>query len=185
MSNIKAVDRLLSRYGEPSKHTRKRQHNPHIILTKRNPPKPTSPRMQLLTLFLLAVSAGALPQSQTLSPTATLAPTVDPLNSTKPNMHGRDFEMPTLGNFDDPKCHGTHLGTKATIDVNEDCIKFSPANAYLDIFWGDSNGSLDFYSDDQCSKDHHLKAVGEVHHSHTCVEVASLGGKVLSVNNLA
>ena len=91
--------------------------------------------------------------------------------------------MPTIGNFDDTKCQGTHLGTKLTVNVDEDCIQFSPANEYLDIFWGDSNGSLDFYSDDQCSKDHHLKVVSEAHHSHSCVSVASFGGKVLSLNN--
>ena len=139
--------------------------------------------MQLLALLLLlAVSAGALPQSDNLSPSETPTSTTTPMNSTAPYTHQkRGDNYPTLGNFDDDKCHGTHLGTKITIK-DAACVQFAPTNKNIDIYWGDSVGRPQVYSDDHCGATQPLKTItGDNNHARTCASVASLGGTVLSV----
>ena len=150
--------------------------------------------MQILALFLLAVSAGALPQPPDLSPSAPIPTSV---NTTAPYMHekrdddGYDDDAgtpavkfedpPTIGNFDDHKCHGTHLGTKITInDVG--CVKFTPTNKYLDFYFGDSGESLGAFSDDHCGSKKPMKIISpDADQRRICVSVADLGGTVLSV----
>ena len=134
--------------------------------------------MQFLAIFLLAVSAGALPQSHTLSPSATT-----PGNSTESNKHEKRFKYPTLGNFDAKDCQGTHLGDKTTLDDDSKCFPFIAPNTYVDIYWGEGSGVLQFYSDDACSNDHLLHTLSqEGLGSRMCVERGKLGDGVHSVN---
>lgn len=138
--------------------------------------------MQLLALFLLSVSAGALPQSSNLSPSETVASTSTLVNSTAPYTHEKRFDDPTLGNFDDPKCHGTHLGTKTTVE-GQKCIQFTPTNAFIDIYWGQGEGQLQFYSSNDCDSQHKLKTfLQSTFEDHSCVSVAKFKGTVLSVD---
>ena len=137
--------------------------------------------MQLLALFLLAVSAGALPQSENLSPSHTLTPTTTPIHSPAPSTHQkRDHDYPTLGNFDDHKCHGTHLGTKLTV-TDIACVQFAATNKYIDIYWGSSLGLLEIYSDGSCGTAKPTKTIYSDGHGRKCISVAKLGGTVRSV----
>lgn len=184
-----------------TKHTRARQHSSQTILAQPSPPIPTPPPaaiptknphllqlaiMQLLALFLLAVSAGALPQSHNPSPSATLAPTTTTLvNTTAQHEHEKRGGDQSIGNFDDPKCHGTHLGNKATLeeDMNH-CLKFTPDHRFVDIYWSSSSNAEPWtYSDDACGGQFGQTAPMEVilGKSRRCVAVADLGGEVKSV----
>ncbi|KAL8791818.1 MAG: hypothetical protein Q9195_005554 [Heterodermia aff. obscurata] len=137
--------------------------------------------MQLLAPFLLAVSAGALPQSSNPSPSETLAPTGTLANSTVPSTHQKRYEDLTLGNFDDPKCAGTHLGTKTTIERKQ-CIQYTPANKFIDVYWGQSEGQLRFYSSGDCDENNRIKKLDEkLVEKHTCLKVADFTKTVLSV----
>ena len=134
--------------------------------------------MQFLALFLLAVSAGALPQPPNPSPSVTL------VNTTAPSMFKRKagFEDPTIGNFDDPHCKGTHLGDKLIINVDADCVPFTPKNSHIDIFWGDANPYMYFFSDDVCSNANKIKEIDKSGgQKHKCVKVDSLNGTVKSM----
>ena len=145
---------------------------PHSHYPTRQTPQLHS--MQILALFLLAVSAGALPQSSSLSPSETLAPTSTLVNSTMPHMHDKRRGGPTIGNFDNAKCKGEHLGTKVNIPAGDDCVKWQPSNTYIDIYWGDASG-LTFFTDDNCSMNQRVKSVTSGS-SRTCIDLATLGG---------
>ena len=141
--------------------------------------------MQFLALFLLAVSAGALPQSHTPSPSATLAPTTTLVNTTAPHEHAKRGGDPSIGNFDDPKCKGTHVGNKATLtNEMQDCLQFTPDHPFIDIYWGaTSNVEAWAYPDAICGVKHGKTPPIMVIHgkSRRCVDVKDLGGDVKSV----
>ena len=140
--------------------------------------------MQLLALFLLAVSAGALPQSRNPSPSATLAPTATLVNTTAPYEHEKRGGDPSIGNFDDPKCQGTHLGDRATLENSmNNCLPFTPANKFVDIYWGySSNARVWTYPDDGCGQMGNTQPMKVISgKSRTCAAVADLGGEVKSV----
>ena len=132
--------------------------------------------MQLLALFLLAVSAGALPQSP------------DPVDSTMTHVHEKRLEQvkPSIGNFDDPKCHGKFLGTNSTSssDITK-CFKFTPVGQSIHMYWGSSSGVAWIFSNDHCDGQTYgnppLKVIRwDDGDKLDCVSVKDLGGKVQS-----
>ena len=133
--------------------------------------------MQILALFLLAVSAGALPQSSSLSPSATLAPTSTLVNSTTPHMHEKRKGAPTIGDFDNDKCKGEHLGTKIQMPYDSTCLAWQPTNNWIDIYWGDGSNMVTFYTDNNCNIDLKVKTLHQgFWESRRCVALDTLGG---------
>ena len=122
--------------------------------------------MQVLALFLLAVGAGALPQSPDHSPSASATTTIPPVNSTAPYMHEkRDPGAPiklhgpsTIANFDDDKCGLQQFGDNVTI-TDTGCVKFHPTNKYLYIYYN-GNGELGFFPDDHCGAKKPIEILG-------------------------
>ena len=115
--------------------------------------------MQLLSLFLLAVSAGALPPSRTPPLSEALAPTTTdtPVNSTSPQILEKR-SLPWIGNFDNQGCHHSHVGHERPKIAGQTCTPFIPSSSYVNIFWGngwDTINGLYLYSDDEC---HNLNA---------------------------
>lgn len=180
MSKIKARNPP----GLPTEHTCTRQYNLHIILTQSIPTKKAplpSEKMQVLALFLLAVSAGALPQPSELSPSETLTSTTS-ISSTAPEIHARRIAMnPNIKNFEDPQCHGDPIGDELDFLVTPNCQKFTPTNSYFWITWGIGGGhNMSFFSDDHCGQLLQNIVQGD-HDWHKCIEVANLGKNVGSL----
>ena len=132
--------------------------------------------MHLLTLFFHALSAGALPPTPDPSPSNSLVNTTAPTRT----LDKRFYDEPTIGNFDDAKCHGKQLGKKASYTAEATCLPFTPTSQYVDIYWGDSLGEIWAFPNDHCSRDQTTK-VKSGGHDRSCVSVADLGGKVLSL----
>ena len=117
-------------------------------------------KMRFLFLFLLAVSAGALPQSVARS--EALKPTIlNPNNSTMPNgLFKRDGNTAWVGGFKDPNCQGTHIGEGThrpkVYAGTGDCYAFELSDGadYVSVYWGTLGGNvrhLSFYSDTGCT----------------------------------
>ena len=96
-------------------------------------------------------------------------------------MHEKRFKKPTIENFDDPKCHGKHLGDKAVSEENQVCLKFTPPNQYIKISWGDGNGELWTEPNEHCVGDPPLTKIYSGGNSHSCIPATALGEGVQSV----
>ncbi|KAL8823853.1 MAG: hypothetical protein Q9191_005500, partial [Dirinaria sp. TL-2023a] len=132
--------------------------------------------MQLLALFLLAVSAGALPPSRTLQLSEAITPTntTSLASFTTPHLLGKRGN-PWIGSFNNPKCTGTHIKPDRPELHGSDCTQFQPAGPYVLIYWGDPANrvhEVDFYAskkeDGSCAGGPLYTALKSPKHEHTC-----------------
>ncbi|KAL8794973.1 MAG: hypothetical protein Q9195_002555 [Heterodermia aff. obscurata] len=119
-----------------------------------------------LSLLLLALGAGALPQAS--NPTI-LAPVTSNFDKRE------DGPVPVIGYFQDENCHGPHIGSE--IPMNNSCTKFSPSGTppgtYLrfKISWHHGPGKVRFFLTEDCNMDEEFDGLvvrTDEHHEWKC-----------------
>ena len=111
--------------------------------------KPPIIRMRFLFLFLLAMSAGAHPQFQSIDITSS--------NPSTPYTLTKRSNYAWVGSFKDQDCQGTHVGEgdyrPKLVYSNCHAFKLQEGVDYINIFWGtgdDRFSQLHFFSDAHC-----------------------------------
>ena len=132
--------------------------------------------MQILSLFVLTVSAGALPQSLTSLEAPALATTIS-INSTAPAILEKRAHHPWIGHFDNEKCSGKHIGNSRPELPYGHCAPFKAAEGYVSIYWGTfplNILGLAVYASDNC-QGKKVKVLLGHEGGHTCTNLWGLG----------
>ena len=117
--------------------------------------------MQFLSLILLAMSAGALPQSQPATHPEALTPTTIPSNNALTSRALEKRNTAWIGSFKDQHCQGSHVGEgiyrPKIHEGTKACYPFELQDGvdYINIYWGSGDdviNSLLFYPDPHCKE---------------------------------
>ena len=138
--------------------------------------------MQLLSLLLFTLSAGALPQSHPgMSLEAAALPTViTSVNSTIPNSLEKRADYPWIGSFDNEKCSGSHMGHRPEVPLDH-CVTFIPSQQWFSVYWGSFPLEVEymsFYGAKDCDQFSLIKTLKGSVSGHSCRPRSEIDGAI-------